>query len=116
MKERFDLVLGSLMQGMANQGLLPAFINKILLETAIAIPYIVYGSFCAPIAGLNCSQRNCVVCKTYLLSGPLKKKKKGADLCMGIGACLEDLMVNSVRRLFLYNERKKLKVLVEGKN
>lgn len=44
----------------------------------------------------------------------LKKKKKGADLCMGIGPCLEDLMVNSVRRLLLYNERKKLKVLVEG--
>lgn len=83
MKERFDLVLGSLMQAMANQGPLPAFINTILLETAIAIPYIVYGSFCAPIAGVNGSQRNCVVCKTYLLSGPLKKM--GADLCMGIG-------------------------------
>lgn len=115
MKERFDLVLGSLMQGMANQGLLPAFINKILLETAIAIPYIVYGSFCAPIAGLNCSQRNCGLQNLFTIWS-FEKKKKGADLCMGIGACLEDLMVNSVRRLFLYNERKKLKVLVEGKN
>lgn len=61
------------MQGLANQGLLAAFVNKALSETATPIPlYIVYGCFCTPIAELNCYQRECMARKAYLLFGPFQ--------------------------------------------
>ena len=48
------LVLGGLMQGLANLGLLATFVNKVSLEAATPIPLsIAYGCFCVPIAELN---------------------------------------------------------------
>ena len=62
------------MRGLANQGLLAAFVNRALSETATPSPvYLVYGCFCTPVVELSCYQRECMVHKAYLLLGPFQK-------------------------------------------